>query len=130
MKYKILQLDANGRISFTKEELEKLLDEVYNNGYEDGRKTCVYPYWYWKSYPTTPNIVYTDKTTNPTLPNDYIYVGDDPNTMGTVTTGTPLKNNGNTVCTGIPDDPFHFTYTAGTTTSANNANVKYDKVTG
>jgi len=124
MKYKILQLDANGRISFTKEELEKLLDEVYNNGYEDGRKTCqyTYPYWYWKSYlTTTPNIVYTDKTTNPTLPNDYIYVGDDPNTLGTVTTGTPLKNNGNTVCTDIPDDSSHFTHatTTNTTTTAN-----------
>lgn len=131
MKYKILQLDANGRISFTKEELEKLLDEVYDNGYEDGRKTCQYPYWYWKSYPsTTPNIVYTDKTINPTLPNDYVYVGDNPNTMGTVTTGTSLKDNGNTVCTGIPDDSSHFVYTTNTTTSANNANVKYDRVTG
>lgn len=131
MKYKILQLDANGRISFTKEELEKLLDEVYDNGYEDGRKTCQYPYWYWKSYlTTTPNIVSTDKTINPTLPNDYICVGDNPNTMGTVTTGTPLKDNGNTVCTGIPDDSSHFVYTTSKTTSANNANIKYDRVTG
>lgn len=31
MKYKIFNLDKNGRISFTKEELEKLLDEVYND---------------------------------------------------------------------------------------------------
>ena len=71
MKYKILQLDANGRISFTKEELEKLLDEVYDNGYEDGRKTCQYPYW---TYKTTPNWDTTPLTTGTPLPNDYINV--------------------------------------------------------
>ena len=78
MKYKILQLDANGRISFTKEELEKLLGEVYDNGYEDGRKTCQYPYWTYKDWdwnkiyynyntgtPTPePNIVITNHTTD------------------------------------------------------------------
>ena len=96
MKYKILQLDANGRISFTKEELEKLLDEVYDNGYEDGRKTCYYPYW---TYPTKPywdpnKIWITTDGTKP-LPNDYcqvhkdnyeIHVGDDPNKMSSGTT--------------------------------------------
>lgn len=90
MKYKILQLDANGRISFTKEELEKLLDEVYDNGYEDGRKTCQYPYWYWKPSWEKPNIVQTDKTISP----DYykIYVGDDPNVTQT-TTGTTTNTD-------------------------------------
>ena len=44
MKYKIFSLDENGRISFTKEELEKLLDEVYTDGYEQGSKKYVYYY--------------------------------------------------------------------------------------
>lgn len=88
MKYKILQLDANGRISFTKEELEKLLDEVYDNGYADGRKTCQYPYWYWKpSWATTSiNTIQSDKT----IPSENykIYVGDDPNATTTTTANT------------------------------------------
>ncbi len=83
MKYKILQLDANGRISFTKEELEKLLDEVYNNGYEDGRKTCWYPYWTYKTEPTYPNIVWTGNGTQPTV--DKTIIGDYP----TDTTAVP-----------------------------------------
>ncbi len=45
MKYKILEVGADGLLSFTKEELEALLEETYNAGYEDGRKTCQYPYW-------------------------------------------------------------------------------------
>jgi len=114
MKYKILQLDANGRISFTKEELEKLLEEVYNNGYEDGRKTCWYPYWTYKTEPTYPNIVWTGNGTQPTI--DKTIIGDYPRD----TTGV-----NSTTCTGIPDDPFHYTYSSGTgtTTSRNCADT-------
>ncbi len=112
MKYKILQLDANGRISFTKEELEKLLEEVYNNGYEDGRKTCWYPYWTYKTEPTYPNIVWTGNGTQPTV--NKTIIGDYP----TETTAVPN-------CCGIPDDPFHYTYSSGTgtTTSRNCADT-------
>lgn len=56
MKYKIFNLDENGRISFTKEELEKLLDEVYTNGYEQGLKKYVY------CYPTTHTEPYNPLT--------------------------------------------------------------------
>ena len=77
MKYKILQLDANGRISFSKEELEKLLDEVYDEGYQDGRKTCQYPYWTYPSWKPGDIWVNTDGTNS--KPNDYkIHVGDFP----------------------------------------------------
>ena len=48
MKYKILEVGADGLLSFTKEELEALLEETYNAGYEDGRKTCQYPYWIYQ----------------------------------------------------------------------------------
>ena len=59
MKVKIFTPDLNGRISFTKEELQQLLDEVYREGYNDAR-----PYYYW----TTP---YTNITTsNPRLENN------------------------------------------------------------
>ncbi len=99
MKYKILQLDANGRISFTKKELEELLDEVYNSGYEDGRKTCYYPYWAYSTKPTweTDKIWITTADGTKPLPNDYcqvhkdnyeIHVGDDPDKMSSSTTTT------------------------------------------
>ena len=59
MKVKIFTPDSNGRISFTKKELQALLDEVYKDGYEDAR-----PYhWYWyPSYLTT-----ATNTTNPQI---------------------------------------------------------------
>lgn len=58
MKYKIFNLDKNGRISFTKEELEKLLDEVYNDGYEQGSKKYIYPTTYTEPYnPITQSFI-------------------------------------------------------------------------
>lgn len=59
MKYKILQLDEHGRISFSKEELEKLLDEVYEQGRRDGAYR--YPY-YWYTNTGTAEIPTIDKT--------------------------------------------------------------------
>ena len=59
MKVKVFYPDKNGRISFTKDELQKLLDEVYQEGYNDGR-----PY-YWTSpyyYSTTPYYTTTSGT--------------------------------------------------------------------
>lgn len=44
MKIKVFYPDRDGRISFTKEELENLLDEVYDEGYDDGKKVTSY-YW-------------------------------------------------------------------------------------
>jgi hypothetical protein len=37
MKIKIFTTDYDGRISFTQEELQKLLDEVYREGYNDAK---------------------------------------------------------------------------------------------
>ena len=53
MKVKVFYPDKNGKISFTKEELQALLDEVYKEGYNDAR-----PY-YW----TTPSWTYRDSNT-------------------------------------------------------------------
>ena len=74
MKIKVFYPDRDGRISFTKKELEDLLDEVYREGYNDGR-----PYYTWASpyYPsnsgtitTTPlrgdQVTYTTTTTSNT----------------------------------------------------------------
>ena len=56
MKVKIFYPNKDGRISFTKQELEKLLDDVYNEGHKDGydKGYNARPYWYWTSpYYTT-----------------------------------------------------------------------------
>ena len=58
MKYKIFNLDENGRIYFTKENLENLMDEVYNEGYEEGKKAGkiqYVPYPQLNNPNTTPN---------------------------------------------------------------------------
>ena len=58
MKVKVFECDKNGKISFTKRELENLLNEIYNNGYTDGKASNNY-YWTWTypSYPiTTTNL--------------------------------------------------------------------------
>jgi hypothetical protein len=36
MKIKIFEVNQNGKIEFTKSELEQLLNKMYDDGYEDG----------------------------------------------------------------------------------------------
>ncbi len=84
MKYKILQLDANGRISFTKEELEKLLDEVYEDGRRDGYGWRYYPYI---TCTASENTI----TTTPNTDKWKITIGDDPGSSYTYSTSTAVK---------------------------------------
>ena len=61
MKVKVFYPDRDGRIHFTKEELQALLDEVYKEGYNDAKPY----YWqspYWSNsgtITTTPYITYS-----------------------------------------------------------------------
>ena len=60
MKVKVFYPDFDGRISLTKEELENLLDEVYNEGYHDGKQTRpITTTW------TSPSWPYGNTTTTP-----------------------------------------------------------------
>lgn len=52
MKIKIFTPDADGKISFTKKELEELLNEVYSEGKRDGY--CYYPTTTTTPSPLTP----------------------------------------------------------------------------
>jgi hypothetical protein len=74
MKVKVFEVEKNGKISFTKNELEKLLNEVYDSGYEDGKRSN--NYWTWTSpykweYPYYTTTTATNATLNPPskLPN-------------------------------------------------------------
>lgn len=48
MKIKIFCPNTNGKLEFTKDELEKLLNEAYNDGYRDGN----YSHHWTYTYPT------------------------------------------------------------------------------
>ena len=50
---KVFTTNSDGKIEFTKDELEKVLNEVW----EDGRNSC-----YWWSSPTITTPYYTDKS--------------------------------------------------------------------
>jgi len=39
MKPIILEKDKDGRIKVTSEDIQKMIDEAYQSGYEDGRKS-------------------------------------------------------------------------------------------
>ena len=45
MKVKVFQSNHNGKIEFTRTELEKLLNEVYTDGYNEGKSS----HWTWTS---------------------------------------------------------------------------------
>ena len=55
MKVKVFECNHNGKIEFTRAELEKLLNEVYNDGYREGKDSHS---WTW----TSPYYTGTDST--------------------------------------------------------------------
>ena len=66
----------SGKIDITKEQLEKILKEAHDEGYEEGKKAgtitysgCPYGYTYWcpyKSNTTSPIITWTSNSTSTT----------------------------------------------------------------
>jgi hypothetical protein len=55
MSVKVFQTNKAGKIEFSRCELEKLLNETYNEGYRDGENHAKSSYWTW----TSPSIVNT-----------------------------------------------------------------------
>lgn len=58
IKYKVFVPDTSGKITFTKTELENLLNEVYHEGYSDGQMSNVVNIKYgdtpiWRHYTIT-----------------------------------------------------------------------------
>lgn len=66
MSIKVFQTNKAGKIEFTRCELEKLLNETYNEGYRDGENHAKSSYWTWTSpsISTTnyPTITYRNST--------------------------------------------------------------------
>lgn len=96
MKVRVFYPNKDNKIEFTKQQLEKLLDEVYeegrvkgyNQGYADGRPvTITYPYTpYWYTTETAPIITcnggeygkeYTIASTSGYVTTNSISIGDE-----------------------------------------------------
>ena len=71
MMVKVFQSNANGKIEFTRAELEKLLNEVYKKGYDTGVCDTKQNYWTWTSPSIsttnwrTPGVTYATNTSTP-----------------------------------------------------------------
>lgn len=74
MKIKVFYPNQQGKLEFTKKELEELLNEAYHEGYQDGDRKHWYGYTYCNSVTALSNAVdcttqascdlaYTDTTT-------------------------------------------------------------------
>ena len=65
MKTKIFTKNEKGKIEFTEKELEALLDEIYNEGYNDGKsRSYIYttptrttPWWQYGTWCTTGDTI-------------------------------------------------------------------------
>lgn len=74
MKTKIFTKNENGKIEFTENELKKLLDEIYNEGYNDGKsRSYIYttptrttPWWQYGTWCTTDSTTVKGTTTTAT----------------------------------------------------------------
>ena len=60
MSVKVFQTNKAGKIEFTRCELEKLLNETYNEGYCDGENHAKGSYWTW----TSPSVSTTNCSVN------------------------------------------------------------------
>ena len=106
MSVKVFQTNKAGKIEFTRCELEKLLNETYNEGYRDGENHAKSSYWTW----TSPSIINTtpyygatcldaDKVNRINGVGDIIYTGTVGDTIaGTVTDKTNVATISTTDC--------------------------------
>lgn len=84
MQVKVFKFDKNGKVSFTQAELEKLLNEVYTGGYNDGKRAN--NYWTWTS-PYWTSTTYSNGSTTLTA-KDTNTIINNPNITWTTTTNS------------------------------------------
>lgn len=95
MMVKVFETNINGKIEFTRAELEKLLNEVYNTGYREGQGshslTWTSPYVNSHDGITLTNAIDTKTATDKTVPN---YNADKISTLNaTQAVDREIKNN-------------------------------------
>lgn len=94
MSVKVFQTNKAGKIEFTRCELEKLLNETYNEGYRDGENYAKSSYWTWTSPSISTHTYPTITYSNSTDPIDNLIMG---NT--TINGVTSDKTNATTIST-------------------------------
>ena len=60
----VIEKNKDGKIELTKEELQKMLDDAYTQGYADGKgryETITYPSYPWWYTTTSSNVISTDR---------------------------------------------------------------------
>lgn len=75
MSVKVFQTNKAGKIEFTRCELEKLLNETYNEGYRDGENHAKSSYWTWTSPSISTHTYPTITYRNSTDPIDNLIMG-------------------------------------------------------
>ena len=75
MSVKVFQTNKAGKIEFTRCELEKLLNETYNEGYRDGENHAKSSYWTWTSPSVSSHTYPTITYRNSTDPIDNLIMG-------------------------------------------------------
>ena len=75
MSIKVFQTNKAGKIEFTRCELEKLLNETYNEGYRDGENHAKSSYWTWTSPSISTHTYPTITYCNSTDPIDNLIMG-------------------------------------------------------
>lgn len=110
MSVKVFQTNKAGKIEFTRCELEKLLNETYNEGYRDGENHAKNSYWTW---------------TSPYITTSY-YRADEPN-VKTSLSAVDHMNEGNeiSVKTSINNTPSNFN-TAESTNQSKEMEINLD----
>ena len=115
MKSKVFKKNKYGKIEFTESELKEVLDEIYNEGFNDGSNNYYYyntpyrykpyPYYYtWCSTVTDPtSITTTTSTSDSNMTIDGSKLNDSSATINKnedwldkVTSKIPLKSNKDT----------------------------------
>ena len=66
MKVKVFESNPKGKVEFTRAELEKLLNEIYMDGYREGEAKANSKTWTW----TTPYYTCVDSITSSISSND------------------------------------------------------------
>lgn len=103
MKVKVFQPNHHGKIEFTRAELEKLLNEVYSDGYREGESDAHSRTWIWTSpYLTSTPYYGTISTCSTDTDTDKSVDSLTCKSVNTNNTAKPAVDNSITTCPSMP----------------------------
>lgn len=114
MSVKVFQTNKAGKIEFTRCELEKLLNETYNEGYRDGENHAKSSYWTWTSPTVATNYLSNISHSTSTRAIDDL-------TCGTTATNCISNKDGKILAVAEPEDAVKVKFMAATDAPKTNA---------